>query len=117
MTKFKIVLSALLALILLALLGGGFWFLTHRGEDGQQGEPGQDGKPGQDAVAYEIEFSFLIDSCLTPVQCHLRQSFIHDHLTLSFRKPEKRIRLTALLIKRYQKLHIEFHIFTSKYFV
>lgn len=38
MTKFKIVLSALLALILLALLGGGFWFLTHRGEDGQQAE-------------------------------------------------------------------------------
>ncbi len=38
MTKFKIVLSALLAIILLALLGGGFWFLTHRGEDGQQAE-------------------------------------------------------------------------------
>lgn len=36
------------------------------GEDGQKGEPGQDGKPGedgapgQDAVAYDIEFSFLI---------------------------------------------------------
>ena len=63
------------------------------------------------------KLTLLIETLLAPVQRHTGKLLIDNRLALTFRQPEKRIRLTALLVQRHKKLHIEFHIFTSEYLI